>query len=345
MTPSAKTGRGDASKMKYLRLNYAWLSRFLVRGAACIWSVMFIGTASLSAVENGQATVMFHAGVGGPNLSEPNGDPLAEGSEVRVGILPETFDFARSAANPKEVGQVWRTLGTGLTRPLFGQPGRYAISADISDRALVGRKLFIWILRSANGLPVQADYGNVSAHALLTSVRANWRLPSVDALPPDNLALLALGEVDQIFAGVKAPGKIELMAGDEQGGLTYDSWALVMIGPGNHDPSIDLDGDGLANLLEFVLGGDPLHPDHFNPVLVARAIGGKTFLEMSFELPRNRLGTNWVVEASSDLKIWAPVTNVTVTNQGNGTHLVVARDSITVEKAGRHRFMRLNVSP
>jgi hypothetical protein len=273
-----------------------------------------------------------------------NGDALIDGSEIRVGVLPDNFNFAQFAANPAEVGKAWKTLGTSASRALFGQPGRFAASVEISEQSLAGRRLYIWILRSKDGQSIRSDYGNVSAHALLTSSQPNWLLPSPETLPPNNTTLLALGEAEQIFVGVKTATSIKLAnATIESPGLTYDSWALLMIGNGDRSPSADIDSDGLVNLLEFVIGGDPLRADTFNPVLVAQTVDDKTYLEMSFVLPRNRLGVSWVVEASGDLKTWSVVSNVTITDQGDGTNLVVARDSVAAEDAESKRFMRIHV--
>lgn len=290
-------------------------------------------------------TIAFHAGVGGPSVSEVNGEALRDGSEVRIGLLPESYAIAQFAANPAEIGKVWQSLGAGVSRALFGQPGRFAASADSADRTLTGRRLYVWILRSTDGQPIRPDYGNVSAHALLTSARANWTLPSLDALPPDNTRLLALGETDQVFAGVKTSTRVTLAnASSVNAGLTYNDWALVTIGNGDRSPSTDIDSDGLVNLLEFLVGGDPLRIDKFDPVLTTKKEGGKTYLEMSFELPRNRLGVRWVVEASSDLVHWSAVSNITITDQGDETQLVIARDSVAAEDEGGKRFMRINVS-
>jgi len=301
--------------------------------------------AGLAAADLRRATINVHAGPGGPLVNEINGQPLASGQEVRIGWMPNSFDFAGKAANPVEVSAVWQSLGTTTTRSLFGQAGRYTTTVETTDRNWVNRQLYLWILRSADGQPIKSDYSNVSAHALVTSgSRPNWKVPAPENLPPANTVLLALAEAETAYVGIKTSTSLTVAAvAVPNPGMTYAEWAAVTIGAGDKAALSDIDGDGRVNLFEFFLGGNPTVRDYFQPVVVSVKEGGKTYLEMTFRFPRDVRGVTWTVEASSDTKIWTAVPNVVVTDRGDGTNQVVARDAIAVEDAGGKRFLRLNV--
>lgn len=314
---------------------------YIVLAAALIcWG----GVAVADAVEAPKATVHFHAGVGGINVTESNGQPLLLGSEVRLGVLPDDFNFAQLSGQPAEVGRQWQTVGTAAVRPLFGQPGRFAAVAEGTDGALTGRKLYIWLLRTSDGLPARADYANVTAHALVTSALPHWRLPAPTALPPGNMILLALNEAETVIAGVRNAGALAVSVVTPPSiGQTYAEWSVLAIVVGDRSPTADNDNDGRINLLEFFLGGNPTVRDHFPLSVVSVAQGRKTYLEMTFRIPRDVQGVTWTVEGSSDTVVWLAITEIVVTDRGDGTNQVVARDNIATEDAGGKRFLRLNV--
>jgi len=78
----------------------------------------------------------------------------------------------------------------------------------------------------------------------------------------------------------------------------YVSWA-ESFGLAADSAEEDADGDGLANLLEYALGGDPLDPkDRPAPIW---SDGG-----LRFRHDPAREGLDWMVEWSSDLAVWHP---------------------------------------
>lgn len=124
------------------------------------------------------------------------------------------------------------------------------------------------------------------------------------------------------------------------GGTPYDTWAA---GPfslpfTNTDPVVDFDQDGLANLLEFVLGGDPTVSQ---PGIAPSATATGANLVLSF----NRSDASElqpvavVVEVSADLATWNPADQVGIgAGSGSGPNGVTctvtengsAPDTITV---------------
>jgi len=317
----------------------------VARKTACVAGAIIFAVSILPAADLRRATINLHAGPGGPVVHETSGVTLAAEQEVRLGWVPDSFDFTGKASNPQEVGAVWQSLGVTTTRSLFAQAGRFAASVETTNRTWVNRRLYLWILRSSDGLPIKADYSNVSAHALVTSAsRSNWKVPAPESLPPDNSVLVALGEAETAYVGVRNASSLTVAAITvAEPGRTFAEWAAITIGAGDRALLGDIDADGRVNLLEYFLGGNPTLRDFVEPAVIGVKQGGKTFLEMSFLFPREIRGVTWAVEASSNLKTWVALPNPIVTNRGNGLNHVVVRDTISVEDAGGQRFLRLSV--
>ena len=68
----------------------------------------------------------------------------------------------------------------------------------------------------------------------------------------------------------------------------------------------DPDGDGLANLLEYAFGSDPLRADEAAPVSAARS-GAPSRLAITFPHPADRPDLTLTVESSHDLATWIPI--------------------------------------
>jgi hypothetical protein len=113
----------------------------------------------------------------------------------------------------------------------------------------------------------------------------------------------------------------------------------------NDGPLDDPDFDGIVNLLEFVLHGNPLSPDTGNlPDLVPSGAG-----TWRFEYDRNKdssPGVTQIVEYTDDLKIWTKVTippstsDSVIITSGTNTDQV----SVAIPALGPSGFVRLSVS-
>lgn len=80
---------------------------------------------------------------------------------------------------------------------------------------------------------------------------------------------------------------------------TYGSWAIANNVTGL--PNDDDDGDGISNLMEFALLGDPLIPD--SSILPTVSISDD-FLTLTFDRPIAADGLTYIVEFSTDLQSW-----------------------------------------
>ena len=114
------------------------------------------------------------------------------------------------------------------------------------------------------------------------------------------------------------------------------------------DPTLDSDGDGVSNLLEFVLGSNPIVPDAAGlPVAKYAVVGGVDSLVYTFYPATNLGGVTWVVETSTDLVNWT-----TAANGVNGVTVAVSpynasanRAVVTIPRtAGNSLFARLRAT-
>ena len=102
---------------------------------------------------------------------------------------------------------------------------------------------------------------------------------------------------------------------------------------GNAADDFDYDGDGLANLLEYALGGNPTDAaDAPRPTMV---MGNETPQMLRFSFMRLRSDITYIVEGSTDLTAWDPVD----TNPGNVGETAI----VEIPVSGDRRFLRLRV--
>lgn len=92
---------------------------------------------------------------------------------------------------------------------------------------------------------------------------------------------------------------------------TYAQWASDAaqgLTPGvNNGPSDDADGDGISNLLEFVMNGNPLQPSpEKQPGLYTN--GSEWFFEYDRRDSSRQPSTEQVIEYSNDLLSWTAIT-------------------------------------
>ena len=117
----------------------------------------------------------------------------------------------------------------------------------------------------------------------------------------------------------------------ESDATSYSQWR---ISAGVTDDSADPDGDGLTNLMEYVLGSSPLsHSDQAAPQSAIREleIDGVTESYLTMEV-RRRIGAEDVViepQYSEDLLTWSGgeenITLISVSNNGDGSETLMFR--------------------
>ncbi len=118
----------------------------------------------------------------------------------------------------------------------------------------------------------------------------------------------------------------------------------------NAENSADTDDDGINQLLEFALGGDP--NENNLSILPTHALvedGGSTYLELTLTRPIGLQGITYTPKTTTDLSNWpSDSTGIeddspTPINNGDGTETLIYRRSQAVSGAGQ-AFIRVDVS-
>ncbi|MCC5804962.1 MAG: hypothetical protein JJU00_01420 [Opitutales bacterium] len=117
----------------------------------------------------------------------------------------------------------------------------------------------------------------------------------------------------------------------------------TMENAGDAADGADPDGDGIPNLVEYALGGDPMEP--FSAALPERGyavVDGENYLTLSVQRDPEAAGVVWSIEVSPDLASWHEGPLHTLTLVDNPAELSV-RDAVSLSEAGP-RFIRLTLS-
>ena len=178
---------------------------------------------------------------------------------------------------------------------------------------------------------------------------ASWTWPSAAAGPPAFL-LWEAKDATAILGTINLSGSPFLMqaaavANAVPPTTTWAQWqADELAGETLILPHEDADGDGTANILEFISGTSPLsrNPSPIAPEALA-SLSGEKYLQLTIPRRADRPAT-LIVEVSENLSVWNSGTGHTATVSSSTTSLTV-RDLIPVSPAAPKRFIRLRVSP
>ncbi len=139
------------------------------------------------------------------------------------------------------------------------------------------------------------------------------------------------------------------------GGSAYGSFEAAN-GISGAGANADSDGDGIANGIEFVLGGDPSPPNSNSNALLPTASVSPTHLIFVFRRTDASVGSNPTVQYGDDLTGWDPAVNgqpviapvsITVENDfhGAGTDRVTVQIPRALAAPGAKLFARMMVNP
>lgn len=129
---------------------------------------------------------------------------------------------------------------------------------------------------------------------------------------------------------------------------TLQSWGHFHFATATPNLTNDSDGDGLANLMEYLLGTKPTGQapgdESFLPRISTEpdGLGGKRWV-FEFHQPATRTGASWVIQSSADplLNAWSPLVHGV-----NGITIIRSGDNIraTGPIGPTSRFLRLQAS-
>ncbi|MEJ6567261.1 MAG: hypothetical protein QNL80_00220, partial [Akkermansiaceae bacterium] len=170
-----------------------------------------------------------------------------------------------------------------------------------------------WLLIDDTNLNVSYDSETFSVNSSLGAFTNNSGVWTFDA-------------GGQIWTFTQATGILEIS------GNPYDTWAASSF---THpftstSPTEDPDNDGLPNLLEFVLGGDPTISQNGIGLSVTRS--GSNF-QMTFrrsDLSKASPAADLVIEASNDLTFTTPANDITIGNTSDNGPIGPLQASYTV---------------
>jgi hypothetical protein len=124
----------------------------------------------------------------------------------------------------------------------------------------------------------------------------------------------------------QSPGSFNFTVRVSDGNLTHDQPVAVTVESPLPSPSIDTDGDGLSDLLEYAFLTDPAIPNS-NPFRVAAAVAGTITLEFPWNW--QAVGLTWRIRHGHDLSniaVWPVVApgSTTTIREGNIDRITVA---------------------
>jgi hypothetical protein len=143
-------------------------------------------------------------------------------------------------------------------------------------------------------------------------------------------------------AGGTSPNSAEVSAIPAQ---NLAQWTASYF-PGVSDPNVigpaaDPDGDGLSNLVEYLLGTNPTIPDSAGAAMSSAADGSGN-LVLTFRLSKNLTGITYSVQSSTDLVNWTD-TGVTPTVQSDqGAYYIM--QAVVPLGSNSKLLLRLNVT-
>jgi len=143
-------------------------------------------------------------------------------------------------------------------------------------------------------------------------------------------------------AGGTSPNSVEVSAIPTQ---SLAQWTASYF-PGVSDPNVigpsaDPDGDGLSNLVEYLLGTNPTVPDSSGGAM-SSAADGSGDLVLTFRLSKNLAGVTYTVQSSTDLVNWTD-TGVTPTIQSDQGAYYIMQAVVPIGSNSK-LLLRLNVT-
>ena len=286
--------------------------------------------------------INFYSTPGQPGYGS-DGAPLDENTSFELGVFAN--GFVPSATNTAQ----WSANWVPAQRAKFSSAKNFFTSicqvTNTNAPFTVGTPVYVW---GFNGSEAQGQW--------ILYRSTNWTWPAADDTAPStrfwsakDANVVVVGSLPAVAGGVSV--RPVAIANSLPPATKYGQWKLDHLSSsalGN--PSDDADGDGIANIIEFISGTSPTsaadRPANAGPQVQTGLAGGKSYLEVRVPRRRDR-PANFTPEVSSDLSSWASGTNAAseVTNASDAATAVTMRDKTPIGEGGSQRFMRVKVTP
>ena len=158
---------------------------------------------------------------------------------------------------------------------------------------------------------------------------------------PSHGSVALVGNVATYFAepGYVGPDNFTYIASDTGGYIDSSSAGTISVTVGTFTPSLDSDGDGIPDLVEYALGLSPQFPSISGVnIPTIQTINGLRYLTLDISrfLPPSDVSLG--IEVSGDLRTWQPATILT-----NTPALLKGRDPLSLNDASS-RFIRVKAT-
>ena len=286
--------------------------------------------------------INFYSTPGQPGFGS-DGAALDENTSFELGVFAN--GFVPSATNTAQ----WSANWVPAQRAKYsGAKNFFTAICQVTNNAApftAGAPAYVW---GFNGSEAQGQW--------ILYRSTNWTWPLADDTAPatrfwsaKDANVVVVGSLPANASGVSL--RPVAIANSLPPSTKYSQWKLDTLGGtalGN--PSDDADGDGIANIIEFISGTSPTsaadRPASASAQGQTGFDAGKSYLEIRVSRRRDR-PANFTPEVSSDLSAWTSGTNVAseVTNAPDAATAVTMRDKTPIGEGGAQRFMRVKVSP
>ncbi|MGJ8642905.1 MAG: hypothetical protein ACSHX9_05815 [Luteolibacter sp.] len=266
-----------------------------------------------------------------------NGTSAMDGSfRFELGVF--TGSFVPTTENISEWSANWN--GAQRTSYLEGIK-RFTSSLSVASTAApftAGKAVYVWGFK---GDPVAGEWILFRA--------ASWTWPSVVTGPPSFL-LWDAKDATTVIGTINSTGSPFLMqAAAVVNALppvtTFAQWQTdELSGETLIEAHQDADGDGTANILEFIFGTSPKIANS-SPLASANLLSLSNEQYLQLVIPRRAdRPANLAVEVSDNLSQWDSGSGHTATVSSSNASLIV-RDLTPISPTVPKRFIRINVTP
>ena len=255
-----------------------------------------------------------------------NGQAMDASFHFELGVFKD--GFVPTSANTAQWAGKWVAAQSAAYNPTTQYfTGSYTVTSNASP-FVENAQAYI---RGLGGI-------NNSEWILLRA--SSWLWPQPGGIDPVALEWNVANANQVILGSLNSGGALMQSASINGGPMTYAQWRdAELSGVALNGPEQDADGDGIPNVMEFVLGTPPQSVNPLPPITVSVVMdGGVSYLQSSIPRRADRAAT-LRLERSTDLVSWS--SGPTVTQVVSETPLLLVAKSMLPVTAGQPKlFLR-----